>query len=522
MRIRLIGFVLSILFLFGCGSASAPTSPAQPPSNISFTGIKIADQIVTQMDGTLTFEADADATDVLTTFTDGLSGETVTDGSCGSMATDGVNLTLTAYSDYVQNKNSECIVNFSQNSTDLGSFTYRTTLSEERAETMTFSSQLFTEYASDPDVDIYNGDVYVCYRSLGSPRQIYVDKTDYGISAVTTSTLIEDSDDYYSCVVRASGDNVALIANISGDRDLGTTNRNIARFSSDSGATFGDHQTEVNTEADSNSRADAVWDENGVLHVYYSTDDSMMIVACTSSSCGTPVAVADGTAIAENTAGIAYQGSGGLLHVVWSDTRYSTPYADIMLAELRYADSTYTVVKEVRLSSVSETETCRGSSIKINRPTSIDGFGDDVVTWAQMDIATYSSNVMMVQYDSDTSTAGSVQQLSDIESSLLPAITATFVTDDNYYHFLYIFWGESPEFEGGGLRYTMGNYADDTLSLIPSLSITIDNYNYQKTVIRNGVSSVGRSYIVFDTPTYTEGSLTDSDIYFAIGAVPES
>lgn len=522
------------IFVAGCSSTPSgimPTPPTQLPTTVEYIGTKTNDQILAKWSEVLEFQADADASDVIVTFTDSVTGEEITDGSYGTATIDGVNITIEAPDTWIPNAQSQLGVSFTlpgdasislegnkdEGASDvIGSDNITVTPDPNRAEAMTFDSALFYEDASDPNIDIYDGRIYSCFRSLEDTRSIYLAVSDWDRGNKTVYGPVFSGSTYYSCIVKAAENYIVIISRKSGGRSDPRGTYDVFKSSRDGGTTFSD-EIPINSDVLSNSRTEAVIDENLILHVISSIDGSKEIYACTTTSCGDATAIAEGTAAGTSGAplssalGIAYVGNGAF-QVVFSDNRDSATYPDVRLVELTYDGSSYALTGDHKISDATAME-----SVAWSAAIAMDRNGNSIVTWIYIDAVTFSSNIYMATFDTTEKTVGGEIKVNDIDESLLPVLPAILVDLSNVLHVIYLYYGTFPDYANGGVRYTMGN-VDGVF--IDSKDIAIENFDYQTSTIRYDTSDVGRAYIIDDTPVYSGGSLVASDIYVIMGTKP--
>ena len=100
-------FLLFLSTILSCGGSAAPTSPAQIPTGISFTGAKM----VAETEETITPVADKDFSSCEVVFTDFATGDEDSTGVCGTAEIDGTDINITAPSS-LPNLQSECNICF--------------------------------------------------------------------------------------------------------------------------------------------------------------------------------------------------------------------------------------------------------------------------------------------------------------------------------------------------------------------------------------------------------------------------
>ncbi|MBT3182048.1 MAG: hypothetical protein HN337_06030 [Deltaproteobacteria bacterium] len=516
MKTNIIIASLLALFISGCGAA-APVPPSSIPTAVEYAGEKINGQVIAQWGEDLLFTADADASDVVVTFTDGATGEEITDGSYGTATIEGENITITAPDSWVPNALSQINVDFTlpasasislglskdDTSRNLGSDELRTTidpLNEERIGELTFESVPFKTEAGEPDMDVYRGGLYACYQSPEDTGSIYLATADWEIENIREYDAAFEGGDYVDCMVRASNDRVAIVTTYgSGSLTDPRGTHHVVKYLETGEAQFGS-TIEINSNVTNADAIDAVFDENGVMHLVNTKNDSSNeIWACGATSCDSSMTIADGSANGESGSKIAYLGD-GIFHVVFTDNRANgSAYRDVRLAVIQYdSGSGYTLVGDYKVAGTeSSLEYAIGPSVII------DSDGNSIVTWVYINQTTITSTVHMTKFDSATKTSGEVKELTGVDPELLPVASATFIDPRNTIRALINYYGTYPDFDDGGVISSIGTYDGE---MVDSDDIQIPNFSVTDTFIRHGSSQVGRAYIIF-----TDGS----DIYIA-------
>lgn len=507
---------LAAILFCGCG-ASSPTTPAQIPTSveyIEFTG----DSSVALMGKTLTFEADADASDLDITITNKTTGET--DAACGEAVVDGENVTINIGNTWADNGTSGCNVTFQVGSTSnlsvkasegdvLLSMDYRVALIAELAPSLNFQTNLLAESAAYPWVDTdSSGNVHICYsKKQGDAFYVYYAKYDYRMNELVSPILVHSNAG--KCIVKTGTDKIGVFG-------MGVTDTDYYAYSTDGGQSFSSSIGMPRTNIQANYSATV--DANDVFHFSRIHFDDINVkyvaylIAC-STDCDTQVEIgagdtlADANALGSEIAVAVFEDKVWVAYNVEPDGNSRA----IKLKGFTYNGS-YAAYKELYISDYSNTLM---PSITMSQA------GDPIVNWIDMEevgnpYSQYSYSLNIAKYDVASESVGEVTTVGGTETNFIYG-AFSFVIDgeeDNYYS-LWEYW----DLVGltGGHQFASGIFTDNDLSLNDPAEVRIADFR-SNFASASGMSREGRFYITYFQPNAAyfenpEGWVYNYDLY---------
>ncbi|MBI2092234.1 MAG: exo-alpha-sialidase [Deltaproteobacteria bacterium] len=478
-RTFIIFGMLSLLTNCGGGS-SAPTSPVQVPTEISFANEnEYGGGVVIPLAKSITATSDADFTSGEVVFTDSSTGEEDTTGVCGTASVDGETITLTG-PDSWPNATSQCSVSFlyddsaipvqvasasispigkniakaDSDSTSLTAY-YDTSDTVLEGSGLAITSATLQENAIVPTVSAYGGYVHACWLTLAKSgtnqstanyntnKMVYSRSADNGATwtdpvtiADLGSVTVPVTNATYGlaerCQIKAGEDSAGngLIAIVEKYKNSAATAQKnlVLKLSRDNGDTWSSGATVVENTA-MNDRV-AILINSDAVHIAYNAAASKHIVPCTVSgstaTCGSDYTIAGASSNYDDEVNLAAYGSN--IYAIYTDNSYSAGniYNDVVIKALSYSDG-YTLTNTYQLTSAEA-----GTGNALYPFIAADNSGRLVATYSYDNV--YNAVVAIVDTSTGDITRG---QVNDADLGETPHLVKPFVSAANHYHFFY-------------------------------------------------------------------------------------
>ncbi len=472
-----------ILLLVNCGGgSSAPTTPVQIPTEISFANEnEYGGGVVIQLGKSISATSDADFSEGAVVFTDSATGAEDTTGLCGTASVDGETITLTG-PDSWPNAESQCSVSFlyddlaipvqvasasissaekniAKADSDSASITayYDTSDTVLEGSGLAITSATLQENAIVPAVSAFGGYVHACWLTFAqngtnqgtsnynTDKMVYSRSADNGATwtdpitiADLGSVTVSDSGKTYGlaerCQIKAGEDSagnglIAIVEKYKDNSDS-TARKNLAlKLSRDNGATWSSGVTIV-TSTPMNDRV-AVLINSDTVHIAYNAAAGKHIVPCTVSgstaTCGSDYTIAGASSNYDDEVNLAAYGNN--IYAIYTDNSYSAGniYNDVIAKDFLYSDGSYTVANTYQLTSA---DTNTGNAVYPF--VSVDNNGRLVATYSYDNV--YNAVIAIVDTSTGNITRG---QVNDADLGETPHLVKPFVSAANHYHFFY-------------------------------------------------------------------------------------